>query len=486
LSLNLLFFSHNKRHYHFFKAVGHRLTTEGNSVYGVRHINDSDHVVEDPAEAINLQILSVLEAKCGENSNLTKIADEYPHFNVLQALVSDRTINYYPRYLGLPKIPINLQHRYLSATFEVFERYLDTHPTDLIISELIIGLQDAVLQAIAEKRGIRYWGMRASKLSKGIVFCDPYTEVPHGFEDTLSLIQTTPTVIPPKVEQTANEHLEKLKGEYSTPEYMKETKRDAVYLEPTHIKRFAESISSGRFSFTQAPFLHLSTRQKIYYRLFRMQNLFRLRSRRGRQLFSEPTVLDGKKYLIFPLQFEPEATTLVRGFPYVDQVGIVKMIAKLLPRDMLLAVKEHRGNEGYRKFSDYRELYYEPNVVLLQRKMDVRELIINSVGVVTVSSRMGWEAMACGKPAYVLGRAFWSCFFGAQRIEYLEELRELLANPKENAGTIFHDNHLRVFAAAYIMHTYPGVFLGKSPSLLTEENVTNVSSSIEQCIKDLM
>ena len=219
--------------------------------------------------------------------------------------------------------------------------------------------------------------------------------------------------------------------------------------------------------------------QLIKYRLIRILNTWQLRSWRGKLLFSDPGDLDGKKFLIFPLQFEPEATTLVRSYPYTDQIYLAKQISKLLPDDMYLAVKEHRGNEGYRKIKDYKELCYEPNIILLPRIMDVGKLIRDSCGVITMSGRMGWEALVLNKPVFSLGRAFWTRFRGVRKLNSLEDIRLHYAN----IGSSTDDNNYTVsdllaYTSAYHSKTFDGIFIGKSPMLLEPSNLNKVADSI--------
>lgn len=484
---HILFFSHNKRHYLFFKEVGAVLQRGMDTCVSVRHLTDSDHATDLPAESTNLRIMAEINLLDDIGEELERIRAEYPCFNALQAMTGDRILNFFPRYLSTPKVPVETQEKYMVAAFRVFERDLQVCPTSIIFSELVIGLQDAVLQAVAEKRGIPYVGMRASKLGEGIVFCDPYTEIPFGFDKTFHQYAGEAATIPAEIETAAWAHLERLRGKYETPVYMKESGRDAAYMERGHIRRLYEMLVVDRTSVKGASFLHLDTWERLKYRLLRMRNLWQLRGRHGQTLFADPNSLEGQRFVIFPMQFEPEATTLIRAYPLVDQVGLVKILAKMLPHGVRLAVKEHRGNEGYRKLRDYEELHYEPNIVLLPRVMDVGKLVRQSIGVVTLSSRMGWEALALGKPVFVLGRAFWSSFPGAYRLSGPEDFRTAFAGWQSGDRAIdYTDEALAAYAGAYMAHTYPGIFLGKSPNLMTSENITEIAASIRSSTRDIL
>lgn len=474
----ILFLSHNKKHYQFFQKVGEVLSQGGPHV-DVRHLSDSEYVAEEPSENTIAPILKEFQSLGEIGSELARIREDYPDFNPLRAMIGDRILNFLPRYLRVPKVPIEVQEKLMVATFRVYERNLDQRPVDLILSELVIGFQDAILQAVAARRGALFAGMRASKLEKGILFCDPYSEIPFGFPQTLATFAANSENIPDQKRESALAHLEKVRGAYTLPAYMKETGRNATYVEHGHLRRFVDTFFKDEKPPHAARFFYFDAWTRLKYRLLRLRNVWMLRSARGQRLFADPKSLEGRDFVVFPMQFEPEATTLIRAYPYVDQIALVKILSKMLPHGVQLAVKEHRGNEGYRKLRDYEELYYEANIVLLPRVMDVGKLVRDSLGVVTLSGRMGWEAMVLGKPAFALGRSFWSEFLAARTLSGPAEFASAFADWRSgNADIDYDDEDLIAYAAAYMARTYPGNFVGKSPELLTAENVATVAGSI--------
>ncbi len=476
--MRILFFSHNKKHYLFFREVGTILAEEERDV-AVRYLTDSEHVPEDTRQNTITRILAEFQTLNDIHSELARIRDEYSDFHPLHAMIGDRILNFFPRYLGRGKVPLDVQEKLMVATFRVFERDLDQQPVDLIISELVIGLQDAILQAVAARRGVLFAGMRASKLERGIVFCDPYSEIPFGFRETLKQFSDDPAQIPGDTKLAAQAHLDKIRSGYTLPAYMKETGRNATYFERNHLRRFIDTFFLDRKLPREARFFYFDPWARLQYRLQRMRNIRAVRSSRGRRLFADLASLEGRDYVVFPLQFEPEATTLIRAYPYVDQIALVKILSKMLPHGVQLAVKEHRGNEGYRKICDYEELYYEPNIVLLPRIMDVGKLVRESLGVVTLSGRMGWEALVLGRPVFVLGRAFWSEFFAVRRLTGPAEFANAFADWRSGKMVMdYNDQDLVAYAGAYIAHTYPGNFVGKSPDLMAADNISTVARSI--------
>lgn len=188
-----------------------------------------------------------------------------------------------------------------------------------------------------------------------------------------------------------------------------------------------------------------------------------------------------EKYLLFPLQYEPEATTLVRAHPFSNQMTVIEQIAKALPLGITLVVKEHRGNHGYRKPSFYRDLHYLPNVRLVPREAILDDLVRNSLGVITLNSRMGWEALVLGKSVIALGRGFWTSFEKVNRPSSWTELKKMITDIVSDDGQERHpiqDDRLIAYAAAYISLTKKGNFVVASKDFLTPANIEKLSDVI--------
>ena len=58
----------------------------------------------------------------------------------------------------------------------------------------------------------------------------------------------------------------------------------------------------------------------------------------------------GAPYVYVPLHFQPEMTTLVLAPFCVDQIAVIENVAKTLPIDHRLYVKEHKASLGRRPF----------------------------------------------------------------------------------------------------------------------------------------
>ena len=182
-----------------------------------------------------------------------------------------------------------------------------------------------------------------------------------------------------------------------------------------------------------------------------------------------------QKYVLYPLHFQPEASTCVCAQKYEKQLFFIDSWAKSLPADTVLYVKEHYAILGHRELSFYKELKKYPNVVLIDPWENTRELIKHSVAVTTLTGTAGWEAMLLRKPVFIGGNIFFDNAPGVIKI------------------TDIYDNYLNNFASwekpseeqvikylcAYIRSLHPGRNWHTEPAA----NISNIVDSLITAIK---
>ena len=74
-----------------------------------------------------------------------------------------------------------------------------------------------------------------------------------------------------------------------------------------------------------------------------------------------------EKFVFFPLHTEIDRTLLITAPFYINQIEAIKVIAKSLPINFKLVVKEHpmQITRGWRSSSEYRDIMEIPNVILV-------------------------------------------------------------------------------------------------------------------------
>ncbi|MDA9114231.1 capsular biosynthesis protein, partial [Alphaproteobacteria bacterium] len=105
-----------------------------------------------------------------------------------------------------------------------------------------------------------------------------------------------------------------------------------------------------------------------------------------------------EKFIMFPLHVQPEQSIDVAGRPFTDQVAYIKQLAKILPIDINLVVKEHTHALGSRKISFYKEFNKIHNIKLLDPLTNSGDVIQKSIGVVTITGTAWLEAFITKKP----------------------------------------------------------------------------------------
>lgn len=170
-------------------------------------------------------------------------------------------------------------------------------------------------------------------------------------------------------------------------------------------------------------------------------------------LVKEPDL--GKKYIYFPMHFQPEATTLPQAGFYSAQLLIAETLASSIPEDVILYVKEH---PAYWLMKDRNECVSEartkwfydrmnslPNVVLLPHDYSSFELLDNCQCVATANGTVGWEALFKGKSVLAFGNYFYNYFDKVYKIKNAEECENAIRTILTEGKHTFNKKDLRVF-----------------------------------------
>jgi len=133
----------------------------------------------------------------------------------------------------------------------------------------------------------------------------------------------------------------------------------------------------------------------------RLRRMARIKIADATELFEAQ--VPGENYVLYPIHFQPEASTLVQAPMYLDQIALLREIAQSLPVGYRLYVKEHLTNRGRRPLSFYRDIKAIPSVRLLGPEEDSWSLIRDAKMILVITGTMGWEGVLFGKPVVVFG-----------------------------------------------------------------------------------
>ena len=152
-----------------------------------------------------------------------------------------------------------------------------------------------------------------------------------------------------------------------------------------------------------------------------------------------------EKFVYFPLSVEPERTLSISAPFYMDQLAIIRNVARSIPVDYKLYVKEHMAMRyrHWRPISYYKAVMDLPNVTFIHPSLGNEELIKNCSIVFTVTGTAGLEAAYYGKPSIIFGHTSYDSLPSVHKIENLEDLPKIIrtcldekVNPSDVASLV--------------------------------------------------
>lgn len=160
--------------------------------------------------------------------------------------------------------------------------------------------------------------------------------------------------------------------------------------------------------------------------------------------------------VVYPLQYEPEASLLYFSPEVIDQCSFVETVLRALPEGKTLWVKEHPnqfGALGDARWRALRKRYH--NLRFVFGRQSGRELLKRCALAVTISSTFGLDALLLGRRALILGRVFFNRFSGAILVEsYADLARRLNDDANYQPGNTVAANIEEM--VAFGLGCYPG------------------------------
>ncbi len=188
------------------------------------------------------------------------------------------------------------------------------------------------------------------------------------------------------------------------------------------------------------------------------------------------------RYYFYPLHLEPEAVVLYHAHGlYTNQVKLIQNIAAQLPPGVLLYVKDHPHDHGYRSADDYLTLKSVPNIRLLDNSVSGKEVTAHSLGVITQTGTAGFEALLLGKQVFTFGKTFYSSAPGVIYLYNIRDLREALY--AASIRTPIGDIELNSYLTAYFVALHLGFtdyFAGRAQryGIDLEQNAKEVAEGL--------
>jgi len=169
------------------------------------------------------------------------------------------------------------------------------------------------------------------------------------------------------------------------------------------------------------------TRLRTFYNKLTRSLKRKFRESFMNRTFSKNTDKIGK-FVFFALSSEPERQLLIKGNFHTNQLAVIQNIAKALPIDYKLVVKEHpvQNIYGWRPISYYKEIFDIPNVVMVHHSLSSEQIIEKSSLVISIVGTVSQEAAFYGKPSIVFADTLFLSMPSVSKVEKISDLPEII------------------------------------------------------------
>lgn len=392
-----------------------------------------------------------------------EILEKYQDFNCFRALYPcyDRNLTYgYKKCIEMEKNGTDLMLRSLSF----FDRILSENKIDFVFSENVSNsfLYSAYLAG--KKTGAVYIGLIPARMpGRYELWTDEFGNIPLRKE---LFEKTTESAVSESEKKEITEYIASINEK--KPDYMANniTSMDIGYMK-YYLRKFGEI---GRIlklsahwdqSLTHMSISPVKASSHIVRRNFaRKSKIKKLSKRYAEADFS-------KKYFVYPMHFQPESSTSVNAMFYANQVETIQNLAFSLPLGTELYVKDHPNGIGFLSKQDYDRILNMPNVRYISPLTKNDLLLKNSLGVVTLTSTMGYEALLMKKPVLTVGRVFYNYHPYCYHVADCNQLFDTMRHMADGNFSAFDEYNLR-FVKTYTDTTFSGHAWESSEETLRE------------------
>ena len=351
---------------------------------------------------------------------------------------------------------------------------VNQYEVDVVISPSIPHrVFDYALYVVCQYYNIKFISIKMTSIKDLIVFTKNIFNMPGEIEAEYNKTKKSNTLI--SLTQDIDITIDKIKGDYrnAEPGYMKKQKE--TLFNNTILSRVKKHINNPYIIIKR--FFELKNASRTYLKEYnkspensQLSNYqVRVLKKRGRKYKSclkdyyeslcVPFDKD-KKNIFLALHYQPEETSCPSGGIFHDQILMAELLAKAIPTDWIVYVKEHKSQfhplmegETSRDKYFYDTLSTINKVRLISINVNPFSVIDNAVAVATMTGTIGWESILRGKPVFVFGNAWYRQCEGAFYINNEDDLKNAIG--KTENGYSINEHFVKCFIKAC---TKVGVF----------------------------
>ena len=379
-------------------------------------------------EKLDLEYIKHIEQEYG-------IPNLWPYITIDRVLMFNQLVREYPHNT------LKYTHEELLRIFQVHAKaiieMLEKEKPDFIFTNIISSLSSLFIYHVAKKMGIKIYVLMPTTTETRYLISEEYdkfTDANELFKKYLSeKIETK------DAEKFLNEFRQKPKSYAPAINeiYMKRANKASrfIFLLPNNIWRsiswyikillkYKKQLELQDYTYEMHPWYYIVDRVK----------------RKIRNIIGVSDLYDEFKpeepFVFFPLHYEPEIALLLYAPYFTDQINLIRHIARSLPMEYKLYVKEHPSMVPFRHRKYYKELKKIPNVKLINPAISSFNIIPHAKLITTITGSVGWEAAILKKPVISFGDYFFNSLPAIKKCENIKELpylvQEQLHNFKHN------------------------------------------------------
>lgn len=327
----------------------------------------------------------------------------WPIFANMRNFVMSYKDKYY--YAFRQNVSDEISISYMQAWYKCIKEIFDQFNPDLIITPNFVAFPHIMLNLYALKRGIKMIGVTDSKVRGINIFTHSYQNDQGEFCERADVLNSGLEISPNK--EKAREYISEFRKSFIKPQYteyhrksqksIKERIKNSslgllLYIIRWYVKRPINVLDSTGISGDYRP-------PRILIRDY----ICKRKYKKFMDKFSYYPFDNIKKFVYFPLQFQPEETIDVMAPLFNNQIETARQVAMSLPGEYTLVVKEHPEMAGLRPPSYIEKISRQPNIKLIDYRIDTGKILENTALVVSPNSTTLAEAAFYNIPAIQLG-----------------------------------------------------------------------------------
>ncbi len=148
-----------------------------------------------------------------------------------------------------------------------------------------------------------------------------------------------------------------------------------------------------------------------------------------------------KKYILFAMSYQPEATSYPDAGKFHDQIDTIIKIAKTIDNNTTILIKEHPmqlnllgafnyKNPQIRSIKNYKDLIKNKKIELLSQNFNIIKAIKNAEYTLTINGTIAMQSVMNGTPALTFGHAWYVGCESIYRLKSISEIKKFLNSKK--------------------------------------------------------